>query len=283
MVRGGSNKRVGRRGRGPGGHGGDAPRVTIDGDESPIATDVKGVSNLIWYERSQERFTWNGVTCSHMKRIKILPQARDRDQNVSGSCVYYAIATALEAANRISGVEVDELAWEELHDKVDKFNPCRVTVALRVLKYHGIHKKVDYKKRNFNGKRFKISQFYEFCNVDIIEEDVPSGLDRNNIEAAINNMLSRTVMLAHFPISKDYCSLSDGGEHIYKFDKDDLVLEPSGGIPTHVAVVTGFGFEESTPYFEFLDCNGEKFGKKGFGRILPSSIISLYGFDIIAD
>jgi len=38
-----------------------------------------------------------------------------------------------------------------------------------------------------------------------------------------------------------------------------------------VAVVTGFGFEEEIPYFEFLDCNGTRSGKKGFGIILPPS------------
>lgn len=68
--------------------------------------------------------------------------------NLEGSCVYYSIATALEAANWISGVEVEELAWEELYDMVDEHNPCRTRAALRVLKYHGIHKRIDYKKVN---------------------------------------------------------------------------------------------------------------------------------------
>lgn len=67
---------------------------------------------------------------------------------VKGSCVYYSIATALEAAYRIAGVEVEELAWEELYDMVDECNPRRTTAALRVLKYRGIHKRVDYKKVN---------------------------------------------------------------------------------------------------------------------------------------
>lgn len=101
-------------------------------------------------------------------------------------------------------------------------------------------------------------------------------------------MLSRTVMLAHFPISANYYCLDEGTEHIYAYDEDDPVFEDENeegllGIPTHVVVVTGFGFEETIPYFEFLDCNGKKFGKKGFGRILPSSIISLYAFDVLVD
>lgn len=41
---------------------------------------------------------------------------------------------------------------------------------------------------------------------------------------------------------------------------------------------TGFGFEENTPYCYFLDCNGERFGKKRYGRISPSSIIRLLWF-----
>ncbi|CAN6321463.1 unnamed protein product [Urochloa humidicola] len=253
-----------------------------------------GVINPVSYERSHERLTWKGALRPHadpMKRIKILPHARNRDEKVAGSCVHSSICVALEAANRMCGVEVDELAWEDLYDMVDEFNPCRITAALRVVKYRGIRRRVDYKKGNFKGKRFKISQFYEFCNVDIIGDDAPAcGLDKHNMEAAIKNMLSRTVLLAHFPISENYYELLDGGEHIYAYDEDDPVLqrgekgeEGSGAIPTHVVVVTGFGFEENTPYFEFLDCNGKKFGKNGFGRILPSSIISLYAFDVIID
>jgi hypothetical protein len=129
--------------------------------------------------------------------------------------------------------------------------------------------------------------------VDIIHDDVPAcGLDQHNMEAAIKNMLSRTVLLAHFPISENYYNLLDGAEHIYAYEESDPVLqngeedeneEGSGAISTHVVVVTGFGFEESTPYFEFLDSNGKKFGKNGYGRILPSSIISVYAFDVTVD
>lgn len=44
------------------------------------------------------------------------------------------------------GLDVGEFAWEELQEMVDEFNPCRITAALRVLKYHGIRRRVDYKK-----------------------------------------------------------------------------------------------------------------------------------------
>ncbi|RCV10212.1 hypothetical protein SEVIR_2G097100v4 [Setaria viridis] len=293
MVRGAGGRRGaagGWHGRGRGGRGSDhlgmgqaadgAPAVLVDGDGAPIAAEAQaGVINPISYERSHERFTWNGVLRPHadrMKRVKILPQARNRVHKVKGSCVYSSITTALEAANRMCGVEVGELAWEELHEMVDEFNPCRITAALRVLKYRGIRRTVDYKKGNLNGKRFKISQFYEFCNVDIIHDDVPAcGLDQHNMKAAIKNMLSRTVLLAHFPISENYYELLNGGEHIYAYDErypvfqrdEDENEEGSKAIATHVVVVTGFRFEESTPYFEFLDSNGKKFGKNGFGRI----------------
>lgn len=129
------------------------------------------------YERSHERFTWNRALRPHpepMKRTKVLPQARSPEKNVTGtcyfisklsistnltrlflhklcvtiegSCVYYSIATTLEAANRICGVEVDELAWEELFEMVREDNPNRISAALRVLKYRGIQRKVDHEK-----------------------------------------------------------------------------------------------------------------------------------------
>lgn len=98
-------------------------------------------------------------------------------------------------------------------------------------------------------------------------------------------MLSKSVILAHFPISYNYYDLYNG-EHIYAYDADSAILQESddvGRIKTHLVVVTGFMFEEKTPYFEFLDCNGKRFGKKRFGIILPSSIISLFAFDVIID
>lgn len=139
-----------------------------------------------------------------------------------------------------------------------------------------------------NGKRFKISQFFEFCNAAAInnDEEVPCGLERNNIKVCIDNVLSKHVMVAHFPISYNYYDMSNGAEHIYAYDKDNPVMVEEDGselVYTHMAVITGFGFEEAIPYFQFLDCNGKEFGDKGFGRILPTSIISVYGFDIILD
>lgn len=106
-----------------------------------------------------------------------------------------------------------------------------------------------------SGKRFKISQFFEFCNVEriISDEDSPCGLDRNNIKATIDNVLSKHVMVAHFPISNNYNDMFQGLEHIYAYDKDDplLIVEEDGSehIYTHMAVITGFGFEEAVPYF----------------------------------
>lgn len=94
-------------------------------------------------------------------------------------------------------------------------------------------------------------------------------------------------MIATFPISNNYYELDDGADFIYQYDDDDTVFvyldDGSFKIATHTVVITGFGFEENIPYFEFLDCEGDTFGKKGFGRILPSSILRMYGFDIVAD
>lgn len=73
------------------------------------------------------------------------------------------MATALEAAYRIAGVEVEELAWEELYDMVDENNPRRTTAALRVLKYHGIHKRVDYKKVNSLLHSISLAFAFHFC------------------------------------------------------------------------------------------------------------------------
>lgn len=112
-----------------------------------------------------------------------------------------------------------------------------------------------------------------------------SGLDRNNTKAAIDNMLSKSVILTHFPISRNYLALDDS-DHIYAYEEDSAILEETEDGPyicTHLVVVTGFGFEEQIPYFEFLDCNGKSCGNKGFGRISPRSVISLYAFDIILD
>lgn len=237
------------------------------------------------YERSHERFTWRGVLHTHVdpkkrKGFKILSRPRDRVKdktiNVPGSCVFYSLATALEAAYRACGVDIDKLSWEDLYDMVDQDNQFRVRASLRVLKYRGIRRDADYKKGNINGKRFKIAQF---C-------DISNGLDCHNIKGAINNYLSKTVMVATFPISHNYYDLEDGVENIYEYDEDDPVFGGDAGseqIFTHMAVITGFGFEEKVPYFEFLDCNGKTFGKNGFGRILPSSIIALYAFDVVVD
>lgn len=66
--------------------------------------------------------------------------------DVEGSCVYYSIATALQAANGACGVDVGELAWEDLHEMVNEDNPARISAALRVLKYRGIRSRPDYEK-----------------------------------------------------------------------------------------------------------------------------------------
>ncbi|CAO2211541.1 unnamed protein product [Urochloa humidicola] len=237
------------------------------------------------YAQSHERYTWRGVLHTHAepkkrKGFKILSHPRDRAKDktlhVPGSCVCYSFATALEAAFRACGVDVDKLSWEDLHDMIGQDNPFRARAALRALKYHGIRREADYKKGNTNGKRFKIAQF---C-------DISNGLNCHNIEGAINNYLRKTVMVATFPISYNYYDMENGAENIYEFDEDDPVFAGEVGpeqICTHMAVITGFGFEEEVPYFEFLDCNGKTFGKNGFGRILPSSILSLYTFDVIVD
>lgn len=90
-----------------------------------------------------------------------------------------------------------------------------------------------------------------------MDNDNPCGLDPENVKAAIDNFLSRTVLLAHFPISDNYHDLDNGGDHIYFYDKDNPVVEEFGDgpslIPTHLAVITGFGFEENIPFFEFQD------------------------------
>uniref|UniRef100_A0A0E0HG08 DUF3615 domain-containing protein n=1 Tax=Oryza nivara TaxID=4536 RepID=A0A0E0HG08_ORYNI len=116
---------------------------------------------------------------------------------------------------------------------------------LRVLKSRGVRRELDYKKGNITAKRFKISRFYEFCNVNQINDDgVPCGLDQHNVKGKINNFLSKTMMIASFPIGSLHKLLS----------------------------FTGFGFEENTPYCYFLDCNGERFGVllMKIQRILPT-------------
>jgi hypothetical protein len=62
---------------------------------------------------------------------------------------------------------------------------------------------------------------------------LPCGLDRNNIKADIDNVLSKHVMVAHFPISNNYYDMFDGSECVY----------------THMTVITSFGFREVIPYF----------------------------------
>lgn len=60
--------------------------------------------------------------------------------------MFYSVATALQAAYRICGIEVDELSWEELYDIVGRDNPLRTFAALRALKYRGIRRRIDYEK-----------------------------------------------------------------------------------------------------------------------------------------
>ncbi|XP_052156840.1 uncharacterized protein LOC127774610 [Oryza glaberrima] len=213
------------------------------------------------YDRSHERFTWRGALqcrAGPKKRTgrKILSCARDRvydkTVNVPGSCVFYSLCTALEAANRICGVNTGRLSWEDLCNWVDENNPCRIYASLRVLKSRGIRRELDYKKGNVTAKRFKISQFYEFCNVDQINDDgIPCGLDQHNVKGAINNFLSKTVMIASFPISYNYYDFENGFEHIYQYDLNDPVCDNDGTdrIITHAAVITSFGFEEKYSLF----------------------------------
>jgi hypothetical protein len=134
------------------------------------------------------------------------------------------------------------------------------------------------------AKRYRISQYTEFCRPELMDENVVSGLDKDNIKAAIDNALSKSAVICFFPISDNYYTdFNAGVGNIYQYDETQTVFMDDGRVATHTAMVTGFGFEEDIPYFQIQDCNGKGFGKKGFCRILPSSIISIFAFDILQD
>ncbi|EEC79402.1 hypothetical protein OsI_20340 [Oryza sativa Indica Group] len=111
---------------------------------------------------------------------------------------------------------------------------------LRVLKSRGVRRELDYKKGNITAKRFKISRFYEFCNVNQINDDgVPCGLDQHNVKGTINNFLSKTMMIASFPVSYNCYDFEDRFEHVYQYDINDPVCENDGTdrIITQAAVI----------------------------------------------
>lgn len=93
---------------------------------------------------------------------------------------------------------------------------------------------------NITAKRFKISRFYEFCNVNQINDDgVPCGLDQHNVKGKINNFLSKTMMIASFPVSYNCYDFEDRFEHVYQYDINDPVCENDGTdrIITQAAVI----------------------------------------------
>lgn len=106
-------------------------------------------------------------------------------------------------------------------------------------------------------------------------------LDKHIIKAALDNFLKKSVLIGRIPISLNYYDLEDG-EHIYYFDGSCAALV-EGLVETHSIAVIGFGFDEDVPFFEFIDCNGNGFSKEGFGRVSPTSVIELFGFDICLD
>jgi hypothetical protein len=66
------------------------------------------------------------------------------------------------------------------------------------------------------AKRYKIAQYTEFCHWELIKGDVISGLDKDNIKAAVDNALSKSAMICYFPISDNYfLDFAEGMNHIY--------------------------------------------------------------------
>lgn len=204
----------------------------------------------------------------------ILPPVRDQGQ--TGTCLYNAICSIMEAKLRMKGISV-RLSVDYLkkiaENRLSSFSgPLErafftdVMTILHLLTLVGIETHEDYQKGCCTGIKYKIKSFQSLTWF------------KSTTPAAIAKLKSKGPLLAVIKISKNYSSDFYSGD-VYRFNSGNPSKD-GNQTKTHAVMSTGYGIDHSLPLWEMLNSHGEIGKEKGFGYFDFDSLAGLFSIDL---